>query len=79
MISTVKSERWSIRMEKKNLDWSSIGFNYHQTEARFVANYKDGAWEEGALTDNANVVINECAGVKPIQQKTVKSYASALI
>lgn len=63
MISTVKSERWSIRMEKKNLDWSSIGFNYHQTEARFVANYKDGAWEEGALTDNANVVINECAGV----------------
>lgn len=50
-------------MEKKNLDWSSIGFNYHQTEARFVANYKDGAWEEGALTDNANVVINECAGV----------------
>ncbi len=63
MISTVKSERWSIRMEKKNLDWSSIGFNYHQTEARFVANYKNGAWEEGALTDNANVVINECAGV----------------
>lgn len=50
-------------MEKKNLDWSSIGFNYHQTEARFVANYKNGAWEEGALTDNANVVINECAGV----------------
>ena len=28
-------------MEKKNLDWSSIGFNYHQTEARFVANYKN--------------------------------------
>ena len=50
-------------MEKKNLGWSSIGFNYHQTEARFVANYKNGAWEEGALTDNANVVINECAGV----------------
>lgn len=50
-------------MEKKNLDWSSIGFNYHQTEARFVANYKDGAWDDGALTDEANVVINECAGV----------------
>ncbi len=50
-------------MEKKNLDWSSIGFNYHQTEARFVANYKDGVWDDGALTDEANVVINECAGV----------------
>ena len=27
------------------------------------ANYKDGAWDEGALTDDANIVLNECAGV----------------
>ena len=50
-------------MEKKNLDWSSLGFGYHQTDARFVANYKDGAWDEGTLTDDATVVISECAGV----------------
>lgn len=50
-------------MEKKNLDWSSLGFGYHQTDARFVANYKDGAWDEGSLTDDATVVISECAGV----------------
>ena len=50
-------------MEKKNLDWSSIGFNYRQTDLRFVSNYKDGAWDEGTMTDDANVVINECAGV----------------
>ena len=50
-------------MEKKNLDWSSIGFNYRQTDARFVANYKNGAWDEGTMTDDATVVISECAGV----------------
>ena len=50
-------------MEKKNLDWSALGFGYHQTDTRFVANYKDGAWDEGTLTDDATVVISECAGV----------------
>ena len=50
-------------MEKKNLDWNALGFGYHQTDARFVANYKDGAWDEGTLTDDATVVISECAGV----------------
>ena len=55
-------------MEMKNLDWGSIGFNYRQTDARFVANYKNGAWDEGTLTDDANVVISECAGVLQYSQ-----------
>lgn len=50
-------------MEKKNIDWSSLGFGYIQTDKRFVSNYKDGAWDEGVLTEDATVVINECAGV----------------
>ena len=50
-------------MEKKNIDWGNLGFGYVQTEKRFVANYRNGAWEEGVLTEDANVVINECAGV----------------
>ena len=50
-------------MEKKNIDWSSIGFGYVQTDYRYVANYKNGAWDEGTLTEDPNVVINECAGV----------------
>ena len=50
-------------MEKKNIDWSNIGFGYVQTDKRYVANYKDGAWDEGALTDDPNIVMNECAGV----------------
>ena len=50
-------------MEKKAIDWSNLGFSYMETEKRFVSNYKDGKWDAGLLTDNANVVINECAGV----------------
>ncbi len=50
-------------MEKKNLDWGNLGFGYIQTDKRFVSEYKDGAWDEGKLTSDANVVISECAGV----------------
>ncbi len=50
-------------MEKKNIDWSSIGFGYVQTDYRYVANYKNGAWEEGTLTTDANITMNECACV----------------
>ena len=50
-------------MEKKNLDWANIGFEYVQTDKRYVANYKDGKWDEGTLTEDANIVMNECAGV----------------
>ena len=31
----------------KNLDWANIGFEYMQTEQRYVSNYKDGNWDEG--------------------------------
>ncbi len=50
-------------MEKKDIDWSNLGFGYIQTEKRYVSNYKAGAWDEGVLTADANVVLNECAGV----------------
>ena len=50
-------------MEKKNIDWSNLGFGYIQTDKRFVSNYKNGAWDDGVLTEDATVVISECAGV----------------
>ena len=50
-------------MEKKNLDWSSLGFGYIQTDKRYVSNYKNGSWDEGTLTSDATITINECAGV----------------
>ena len=44
-------------MDKKNIDWANLGFGYVQTDKRFVANYKDGAWDEGTLTEDPNVTI----------------------
>ena len=50
-------------MEKKNIDWSNLGFGYVQTDYRYVSNFTQGAWDAGTLTQDANIVLNECAGV----------------
>lgn len=50
-------------MDSKQLDWANMGFGYIQTEKRYVSNYKNGSWDEGTLTEDANIVLNECAGV----------------
>lgn len=50
-------------MENKNIDWSNLGFNYVSTDMRYVANYKDGKWDEGGLTDQAQITMSECACV----------------
>ena len=47
----------------KQIDWANLGFGYIQTDKRYVSNFKDGAWDEGGLTEDANIVLNECAGV----------------
>ena len=31
-------------MEKKNIDWSNLGFGYIKTDKRYVANYTNGGW-----------------------------------
>ena len=59
-------------MSKKEIDWSNIGFGYVQTDKRYVSNYKDGKWDEGGLTEEANVVLNECAGVLQYAQTVVE-------
>ena len=51
------------QMDKKNIDWENLGFGYVQTEKRYVSNFKDGKWDDGVLTEDANIVLNECAGV----------------
>ena len=50
-------------MEKKNIDWGNLNFGYIQTEKRYVSMYQNGVWDEGVLTEDANIVLNECAGV----------------
>ena len=50
-------------MSAKNIDWANLGFGYVKTDWRYVANYKDGQWDEGTLTDENTIVMSECAGV----------------
>ena len=55
-------------MAKIDIDWSNLGFGYVKTDKRFVANYKNGAWDNGVITDDDKVVISECAGVLQYSQ-----------
>ena len=50
-------------MEKKNIDWSNICFGYMPTDYRYVSMYQNGSWDEGALTSDPNITLNECACV----------------
>lgn len=50
-------------MAKKDLDWSNLGFGYVKTDYRYVSDFKDGKWDDGALITDNNIVLNECAGV----------------
>lgn len=50
-------------MNRKEIDWENIGFGYMPTDKRYVSNFKNGAWDDGGLTEDANIVLNECAGV----------------
>ena len=50
-------------MQKKDIDWSSLGFGYVKTDKRFVAHYKNGKWDEGQLVEDDTITLNECAGV----------------
>ena len=52
-----------VTEEKANIDWTNVGFGYHKTDKRYVSNYKDGKWDEGVLTEDSNIVLNESAGV----------------
>ena len=50
-------------MEKKNIDWSNLGFGYIKTDKRYVSNFKEGKWDEGAIIDDDMIVMSECACV----------------
>ena len=55
-------------MAKKDIDWGSLGFGYMETSYSYVSMYKDGKWDEGKLTSDHNVTMNECAGVLQYSQ-----------
>ncbi|MBQ9805194.1 MAG: branched-chain amino acid aminotransferase [Clostridia bacterium] len=64
----------------KDIDWGNLGFGYVKTDWRYVSNYKDGKWDDGGLTGDENIVLNECAGVLQYAQtcfEGLKAYTTA--
>jgi branched-chain amino acid aminotransferase len=50
-------------MQKKDIDWSNLGFGYQKTDKRYVSDYKNGSWDDGRMTDDDTITMSECAGV----------------
>ena len=67
-------------MNKKNIDWANLGFGYIPTDARYVSQFKNGAWDEGTLTGDPNITMSECACVLQYAQtifEGLKAYTTA--
>lgn len=66
-------------MKKADLNWSELSFSYTKTPLRFVSRFREGRWEEGELTETADVVLHESAGVLQYAQSCfegLKAYTS---
>ena len=46
---------------KKDLKWAELGFQYHKTDFRFTASYKNGQWSDGELISEETIAIHEGA------------------
>lgn len=44
-----------------NIDWSKLGFSYIKTDYRYISYWKDGKWDEGALTEDNVLHISEAS------------------
>ena len=55
-------------MQPNPLDWKNLPFAYTKTPLRFVSRFRGGVWEEGSLTEDASIVLNESAGVLQYSQ-----------
>ncbi|MBE9388483.1 branched-chain amino acid aminotransferase [Vagococcus salmoninarum] len=50
-----------MKANVNDIKWEELGFSYIQTDLRFISKWQDGAWDEGQLTADATVQMNESA------------------
>ena len=48
-----------MTVEKKDIDWGSLGFSYTKTDLRYIARYADDQWGEGELVEDNQRSIHE--------------------
>lgn len=46
-------------MDKVDLDWGNIGFQYRKTDYRYITYWKEGKWDEGKLDEGNAVSLHE--------------------
>lgn len=44
-----------------NIDWKKLGFSYMKTDFRYISIWKDGAWDDGILTEDNQLRISEAS------------------
>ncbi|MDD4834434.1 MAG: branched-chain amino acid aminotransferase [Lutispora sp.] len=44
-----------------DIDWGKLGFSYMKTDYRYISYWKDGKWDEGALTEDNVLHISEAS------------------
>lgn len=43
------------------LDWENLGFEYRKLPFRYISRFKDGSWDEGALTEDSTLHLEEAS------------------
>lgn len=46
-------------LRPETIKWEELGFSYIKTDYRFISHYKEGAWDDGALTQDNQLHISE--------------------
>lgn len=67
-------------MAKKNIDWENLSFGYIKTDKRYVSNFSDGKWDDGAIIEDDMITMSECACVLQYAQtifEGLKAYTTA--
>ncbi len=48
---------------KKDIDYSNLQFGYYKTDYRYISKYKDGKWDDGVISTDEFVTLNESAAI----------------
>lgn len=46
-------------MSHDSINWDTLGFDYIKTDRRYLSHWRDGAWDEGTLTEDNVLHISE--------------------
>jgi branched-chain amino acid aminotransferase len=49
----------TTEIRPENMDWNNLGFSYIKTDYRFISYWENGEWDEGELTTDNKVHIEE--------------------